>query len=382
MASSVSGSAAILKREPMSFPMKTLDPFLFAVFHDDKYPAGSSSSMAAPIRGDGSDFELSTKKPFRMYHGETIPGFPQHPHRGLETITVTLEGLVDHADSLGAGGRYGQGDCQHMCAGSGIQHQEMFPLIKQQAPNTLKLYQLWLNLPAKAKLCPPDMLMHWAENVQRVGGENGGFALCYVGELAGAKGGATPASSWASDPEHHVGVYFISLPPGGSFTLPPVPNVKPGVTVNRMAYVTIGAVDGVVAPHTTLTLDSTQPFPVRNSGTEAAEVLILQGVPIGEPVVSHGPFVVSSSAVRLCLFCPSDLSSDLSPKSHTQTRQMNTRAEIAQAFADFQRTGFGGWPWPEEEVVFPREQGRFVQRSIGGKIVRELPPSGERAPEL
>ncbi|KAJ3003204.1 UNVERIFIED_CONTAM: hypothetical protein HDU68_005804, partial [Siphonaria sp. JEL0065] len=83
-------------------PMPTLDPFLFAVYHKDHYPAGNAN-MEAPKRGNGSDFDATAK--YRMYHGtEGVPGFPQHPHRGFETVTCTLEGTVDHTDSLGCSG--------------------------------------------------------------------------------------------------------------------------------------------------------------------------------------------------------------------------------------------------------------------------------------
>lgn len=77
-----------------------------------------------------------------MYHGEEVPGFPKHPHRGFETITITRQGLVDHTDSLGNGGRFGYGDVQWMTAGEGISHAEMFPLLNQSGPNVLELFQV------------------------------------------------------------------------------------------------------------------------------------------------------------------------------------------------------------------------------------------------
>lgn len=88
--------------EPLSFPFKCLDPFLFCVYHKDLYPSGNNY-MEAPHVGNGADFNPNSS--YRMYHGNRIPGFPQHPHRGFETITATLEGIIDHTDSMGNAAR-------------------------------------------------------------------------------------------------------------------------------------------------------------------------------------------------------------------------------------------------------------------------------------
>ena len=123
----------ILGIKPLGFQWETADPFLYCVHHEDKFPNGNElmgpESSNFKGRHMGDDFII--KDGFRMYHGQTVPGFPGHPHRGFETITVVRKGLVDHADSLGAAGRYGDGDVQWMTAGKGVQHSEMFPLIKQ-----------------------------------------------------------------------------------------------------------------------------------------------------------------------------------------------------------------------------------------------------------
>lgn len=142
--------------EPIGFPMKTLDPFLFCVYHMDHYPAGDAK-MRAPRRGNGADFNPTA--PYRMYHGDDIPGFPQHPHRGFETLTAVMTGVADHSDSLGNAGRYGFGDLQWMTAGKGVVHGEMFPLINTDKPNPLRLFQIWLNLPKKNKMADPTYVM-------------------------------------------------------------------------------------------------------------------------------------------------------------------------------------------------------------------------------
>ena len=99
-------SSVILRTHAMGVgPMKTLDPFLFCVYHKETYPADVTGKMETMQPGNGSDFDPDA--PYRMYHGDLVPGFPQHPHRGFETITATVEGLIDHADSLGNAGRYG-----------------------------------------------------------------------------------------------------------------------------------------------------------------------------------------------------------------------------------------------------------------------------------
>ena len=330
-------------------PFATLDPFLFAVYHKDNYPAGNAK-MEAPRMGNGADFDHSA--PYRMYRkclrvslciciynfilcvfihvcvysasltrtnphptdGERVPGFPSHPHRGFETLTATIEGLVDHADSTGCAGRYGQGDNQWMTAGKGIQHSEMFPLINQTSPNPLRFFQIWLNLPGAKKMVDPFFVMHWAEEVPKFVSLDGlTSGTIFAGELEGKKGLAPPPNSWAATKENEVAVWHITLKPGAQFALPVA---KGGQDINRQVYfiegkaLTVG--DQAMNEHVIVNLNAGITAELHNHGSDTSEVLVLQGKPIGQPVVQHGPFV------------------------------MNTDAEIRQAFSDYQQTQFGG----------------------------------------
>lgn len=311
-------------------PMKTLDPFLFCVYHKDMYPAGDSA-MRAPRRGNGADFNPAA--PYRMYHGDDIPGFPQHPHRGFETLAATTQGIIDHSDSGGNAGRYGNGDLQWMTAGKGVVHGEMFPLINSNAPNTLQLFQIWLNLPAKSKMVEPAFTMHWAEEIPRFRSEDGRASVTvWAGTFNGISSLKPTPDSYANNLDAEVGVWFIQLQPGGRITVPPAAG---GRAVNRKAYFVEGSALSVgnqsVKPSSEITLAADLPAELINTHSSAvAEVLVLQGKPIGEPVAQQGPFV------------------------------MNTNAEIQQAFADNRRTQFGGWPWPKDAMVFPADKPRFA----------------------
>ncbi|MEQ1569321.1 MAG: pirin-like C-terminal cupin domain-containing protein [Myxococcota bacterium] len=319
-------------------PWPTLDPFLFCVHHDDAYPAGNDrmepdASLAG--RNLGNDFE--GKDGWRMYHGRAIPGFPRHPHRGFETVTLARRGYIDHSDSLGATARFGHGDAQWMTAGKGVVHCEMFPLVRADAGNPTELFQLWLNLPARDKMVDPYFTMFWGDTIPRATFRDDAGKETEVVVVAGRLGDLTPPapppSSWASRPEASVAIWTLRLAPGAKFTLPVAP-----AGVGRVLYLfrgggaTIGGVPlstpsvAQVVPDRGVTIEA---------GPTETEVLLLQGRPIGEPVAQHGPFV------------------------------MNTRAEIQQAFADYQRTEFGGWPWPSDAPVHARAQGRFAIHADG-----------------
>ena len=98
---------------PLGFPWKTQDPFLFCVYHADAYPKGNEQmGPAASLEGRNLGQDFTLKDGWRMYHGRTVPGFPAHPHRGFETVTIVRKGIVDHSDSMGAAARFGHGDVQ------------------------------------------------------------------------------------------------------------------------------------------------------------------------------------------------------------------------------------------------------------------------------
>ena len=334
----LAGAEAVGAVTPLGFPWKTRDPFLFCVHHDDAYPAGNTRfGPAASLDGRQLGQDFAGKDGWRMYHGGAVPGFPQHPHRGFETVTVVRRGLIDHADSLGAKARYGAGDTQWLTAGAGIVHAEMFPLLERTRDNPLELFQIWLNLPRADKMAPPHFSMFWREKTPtRVVADTAGkhTSLTIIAGLFGdAKPLAPPPRSYASRADADIAIWTLTMEPGARFVLPPA---KAGT--DRTLYFHRG--------HTlrigTRTLSSKVGFELRGdaavelvNGDATGDLLLLQGRPIGEPVAQHGPFV------------------------------MNTHSEIQQAFADYQRTRFGGWPWPSDEPVHGAAPLRFARHADG-----------------
>jgi redox-sensitive bicupin YhaK (pirin superfamily) len=311
----------------------TLDPFLFCAHHDDAYPAGNESlAPAVPVDDRDLGMDFSGADGWSMYHGLLVPGFPQHPHRGFETVTYVRQGLIDHADSLGAAARFGRGDVQWLTAGKGVVHAEMFPLVNLDRPNPAELFQIWLNLPASHKLVDPYFSMLWSDTIPKVAFD-GGELTVIAGRYGDAAPPPPPPDSWAADPRSDLAIWHLRLEAGRTFTLPPAQT-----GTNRVVYVFEG--DGATVAGTTVGNDTgvvvqgDVAIEVR-AGTVETEVLLLQGRPIGEPVSRYGPFV------------------------------MNTRAEIEQAFTDYQRTGFGGWPWPEDAPTHGAERGRFARHADG-----------------
>jgi redox-sensitive bicupin YhaK (pirin superfamily) len=160
-----------------------------------------------------------------------------------------------------------------------------------------------------------------------------------AGPLPGRQAPAPPPDSWASRPEHEVAVWTLRLAPGARWMLPAAFG-----RVNRALYFFRGEslriAGRLLAPEVAVRLDPGQAVALENGEVES-ELLLLQGLPVNEPVANYGPFV------------------------------MNTRQELQQAFEDYQRSGFGGWPFDRADPVHPREAGRFAVHADGR---REVPP--------
>lgn len=318
---------------PAGFPLRTSDPFLFCVHHRDAYPRGSLElGPDASLSGRNLGADFASKDGWNMYHGERVPGFPAHPHRGFETVTVVRAGVIDHADSLGATARFGAGDSQWLTAGAGIQHSEMFPLLARDRDNPLELFQIWLNLPAANKLVAPYFSMLWRDRIPTLS-DQGVTVDLVAGALGDLRPPAPPPDSWAARADAELAIWVIKLAPGARWELPAA-----SLGVGRSLYYLHGG-KLTVARHpvpvgSRVQLRAELPALLVN-GEQEAELLMLQGRPIGEPVAQEGPFV------------------------------MNTRAELTQAFLDYRRTQFGGWPWGSAAPVHARDEGRFARHPDG-----------------
>ena len=230
-----------------------------------------------------------------------LAGFPMHPHRGIETVTYMLEGLVDHKDSLGNSGTVGAGDVQWMTSGSGILHEEM------PRPKDGKMYgfQLWVNLPAKLKMTRPRYQDVPSARIPEVVRDDGVRIRVIAGEVDGVRGAV--AEIYA-DPEY----LDISVPAGSSFEQ----SVPEGHT--SFAYVFDGeGVFGAGAegggkpiPAARLVVFGEGDGVIVRAERHPVRFLLLSGKPLGEPIARYGPFV------------------------------MNTKEEIEQALADLRSGTF------------------------------------------
>jgi redox-sensitive bicupin YhaK (pirin superfamily) len=215
----------------------------------------------------------------------------------------------------------------------------MFPLLDDHEPNPLELFQIWVNLPAESKLADPHFSMLWARDVPVVVERDADGRTVTVTVVAGALGEHVPPSpppdSWASRADADVAIWHVDLEGEASWS---VPAARGRDTTVRVLYVYAGEVtvgDTAVAAPTGVVVRAAVDAQI-TAGGDGAEVLVLQGRPIGEPVAQYGPFV------------------------------MNDQDEIRQAFADYQATGFGGWPWAQDDPVHgAATRTRFARHADG-----------------
>ncbi len=231
-----------------------------------------------------------------------LQGFPWHPHRGIETITYMLKGEVEHGDSLGNSGVISGGDVQWMTAGGGIIHQEM---PKGDENGAMHGFQLWLNLPAREKMCPPRYRGITPKEIPEVKLQSGAIIKIICGRIGDTVG---PVTDISTDPEY----LDITLPPAGTLTHP----TRPGYTA--MAYVIDGS--GRFAPdegkaecgNTTLVIFSDGDDITVTAGSQGLRFLFMAGKPLREPIAWQGPIV------------------------------MNTEEELVQAFQEYRNGTFLG----------------------------------------
>lgn len=338
-------SKQILKSGRFGFQLPVQSPYIVCFHHRDLYPVGNGQMEPVSYissRNKGNDFREDV--PYRMYHGDKIPGFPYHPHRGFETITAVTKGFVDHADGLKAAGRYGPGDVQWMTAGKGLQHSEMFPVLDTEKENPLELFQIWLNLPQKNKFVEPYYKMLWKEEIPvlPITDRNGAKTNLTIihGQYRDVSYQKANPDSFAANPKNHVNIWLLKMEPYSIFSIPAVSE-----SLNRTLYFYEGnniQIDHkIFSANTYFFLNGNQEIMIEN-GSKESFLLLLDGEELKEPVVAYGPFV------------------------------MNTEEEIADAYRDYQRTQFGGWPWKSDEPVHPVDSGRFALYSNGQKIYPPL----------
>lgn len=312
----------------------TQDPFLFCAFHHDFFPKGNGKlGPDASLEGRNLGQDFANKDGWNMYHGQTVPGFPHHPHRGFETVTIVEKGIADHFDSLGAKGRFGKGDVQWMTAGKGVQHSEMFPLLKTNSTNELLLFQIWLNLPSKDKMVNAHYKMLWNEDIPIIKTENGISIKLIAGYYNETKALAPTPNSWASNEKNNVGIWIVTLDANAEWR---VPNSVD--SINRSIYFFEGGeikVEGYEIPALHgMHVNPEKELVIKNGNTQS-KFLLIQGKPIGEPVAQQGPFV------------------------------MNTYQEINEAIMEYRKTEFGGWPWDKHDPTNEKEKGRFALHADG-----------------
>jgi len=243
---------------------------------------------------------LDYAAPHEFPAGSERRGVGGHPHKGFETVTVAYQGELAHRDSTGSGGKIGAGDVQWMTAGKGIVHEEFHSQEFTRKGGTLQMVQLWVNLRAKDKSAPPGYQTLLNAQIPSVAlSHDAGTVRVIAGDYAGRKGAAktfTPINLWD-----------VTLRAGKSVELP----LPDGHTTTFLVLSGEVAVNGETEDRKTAREGDLAIFARAGEGISLtaksdARLLVMGGEPIAEPIVGHGPFV------------------------------MNSRAEIQQAFEDYQ----------------------------------------------
>lgn len=237
----------------------------------------------------------------RFPASEKPRGVGVHPHRGFETVTIAYKGRVQHHDSSGGGGIIGEGDVQWMTAAGGILHKEYHEKEWSKHGGDFQMVQLWVNLPAKDKMSPAKyQAITNYEMGKSLLTNNGGHIEVIAGNYNKATGPATTFT-----PIHLMNARLNS---GSQVTFDFPAHYNTALLVLEGSIV-VNGLDPVVENHFTLFKNDGETFTVEAS--EDAIVLIMSGEPIHEPIAAYGPFV------------------------------MNTRAELKQAFDDYNNGAFG-----------------------------------------
>jgi len=219
------------------------------------------------------------------YPDDYIKGFPMHPHRGIETVTYMIEGVVDHKDSMGNSGRISGGDVQWMTSGGGIMHEEM----PQPCQREMVGFQLWVNLPADLKMTTPRYQNIASEQIPEIIREDGLKIRVIAGEVDGIRG---PVTDIFADPTY----MDVSIPAKGSFSYP----IERGHTV--FAYVfegqgvfgAGGRQKGETVTHPRLVVLSDTGFFEARATESYVRFLLISGKPLKEPIARYGPFVMNT----------------------------------------------------------------------------------------
>jgi hypothetical protein len=219
-------------------------------------------------------------------------GVGLHPHRGMETVTIALQGEVEHHDSLGNAGVIGPGEVQWMTAGHGIIHEEYHSTNFARAGGTLEMCQLWVNLPAEHKLTPPKYQAILKEDIPQVPlgdiGATAGWVRVIAGEYRGTRGPAstfTPINLWHVKLEPNVEVDLITKEGHNTIVFCQSGSVQVGESateIMKSSQISILSIQG-----DTIRLRSKE---------QGSSLMILDGKPLNEPIAARGPFVMNTDA--------------------------------------------------------------------------------------